>query len=109
MNDAPATSPIDLIAAFESGFAGMKPENAPQPSMAERLELFRECIGARRKSGFSWNQIAQVLRQPKIGIVASPGTLRRLFGATPRNAKRTPKRITKLRVLPAAAQPGASA
>lgn len=109
MSDTPVRSPIELIAAFESGFAGVAPQNAPRASVAERLEVFRECIAARRKSGYSWGQITQVLRQPKIGIVTSPGTLRQLFSDAPRKGKRASKGATKLRALPPAGQPVAPA
>ena len=103
------TSPIELIAAFESGFTGLKPEDVPQLPLAERLDVFREHIVARRKSGYSWEQIAQALRHPNIGIAISPQTLRRLISEKPRTVKRTPKGITKLRVLPPESQPDAGA
>ncbi len=100
MNDTRAISPIELIAAFESGFMGLTPTELPKASLAQRLEPLRECILERRKRGFSWKQIAQVLRQPKIGLIASPVTLRKLFNEKPRSTRRSATRITSLRVLP---------
>lgn len=108
MSNTPTNSPSELLAAFESGFTGMAPAVPRKTLLAERVAVFREQILTRRKSGYSWQQIAEVLRQPKIGVEISPATLRTMCGDKSVAKKPQTKRpITSIRVLPPPA-PGAT-
>jgi hypothetical protein len=99
MSNVSSSNPSDLRAAFERGFNGMPPAEEPKQLLAERLEPLRDLITARRRYGYSWTQITEVLA--KLGITVSHVTVRRLFSEQAKKAARPPKRvITSVRVLP---------
>lgn len=94
----PTSKPDDLFAAFDRGFNGVTPADVQLPPIAQRIEPFRERILARRKMGFSWAQIDEVLAKPPISLHVSPTTLRKLFSEKPKHRRKS--KAAQLQVLP---------
>jgi hypothetical protein len=70
----------EIMALLDDVCKNILPARATGSTTAERLAPYRAAVMKQRRRGLSWKQIAQALRDPRIGLKISDKVLIKVFG-----------------------------
>lgn len=94
-------TPAERAATFDAVFAQAQPAESKTPTARAQLRAMLSLIVKKRTQGYSINQIAELLKDPRIGIDVTPTYIRVILREA--EAKRAKRRKARMMAIIAAA------
>lgn len=74
-------TPQERTQLVDKLLAGIEPANPPKTPLAERIRAWRSQFRRYRVKGYTWKQLVEIAKFPKIGITTTASSLTRIVGS----------------------------